>query len=464
MASTVALAADVEVTEDERYLLNLINQARINPLAMAVMIGKDPEQVVRDFPDKEALLENGIPPVGLSAKIQAAAAAHAEEMITYQNYSTISLDGRTLKQRLAENGYNAALAREVLGMLSFNNFITSDDGVWALFRNMLSDELNPANGDEWVILNPAFMEIGISIGTGRFTFDKRSRNVYLSVCDFATSQTGLYAAEKRMGHLINSVRVNPEAVEAILGRPLSEAAGALGVQNLFKLLFGLPPLAENITLSRAARAQCQKMFDGTLKPDVDGIAYVSDRAGLLGDFKYSAASSGEIRIQMRVDAAAAPANVAFNLIKKLLFTEFKFGNADFIFNGYATEFGTALMVKPVADGEAVYYAVIEFAEPVKRQQYLVGNLFDDAGGNFEPTENIGCRVMLTRLGDDEGTFGDALLAYTGPLGGFQMPIEKGEYQMNIFDNHGVLLFQAQVLHNYTRNLYKAISTSQESGQ
>ncbi|PIP47097.1 MAG: hypothetical protein COX16_06190, partial [Deltaproteobacteria bacterium CG23_combo_of_CG06-09_8_20_14_all_51_20] len=47
----------------ERELFNLINEARIAPLAMAAKLNMDPEKVLADLPELKDILINGLPPL-----------------------------------------------------------------------------------------------------------------------------------------------------------------------------------------------------------------------------------------------------------------------------------------------------------------------------------------------------------------------------------------------------------------
>ena len=54
------------VPEPEAKLLQLINQARENPLTVAASLGMDPEQILADFPEWHDLLTQGLPPLTFS--------------------------------------------------------------------------------------------------------------------------------------------------------------------------------------------------------------------------------------------------------------------------------------------------------------------------------------------------------------------------------------------------------------
>jgi len=458
IAGDRAFAANASVSPQEQYMLDLINQARVHPLDMAALIGKDPEQVLEDFPQKRAILEQGMRPVVLNKKIQAGTSGHASEMVTLKYYSRISADGRDVRRRMEENGYFPDAAWESLGLISFNNIVKPNDAVWALFENMLAAELDPANDGAWNILNPAFSEAGCSIDRGRFKLEGRTLNLYLAVCDFASSATDMYAAESMLWRLINRVRTNSRSeIQEILGISGNDLIDALGRRGYWKMFAGLPPLAANQKLAGIAEKQCQEIFDGRLKPDNNGIAYVPDRLDLLGDNDYSAVSAREVRIQLKLGPDSKPVEAAAQMFKRLLAAEVESGNAVNILNGSVTEMGAAIKAKPLPTGDVVYYGVLELAEPEAERMYLLGSVMAaNEDGAPEIPDNNCCRIGLSRFDEETETFLPPQIAHTGPRGGYQVQIEKnGAFEIRCGDTRsGGAFHTEQFLHHTSKNRLK----------
>jgi len=377
-AINYALAEEVKPAPDE-YMADLINQARDNPLAMAVLVGKDPDQVIKNFPDKEIILEHGVPQITVNNKVQAAAFAHAEDMIVSQYYAHISPEGNNLADRLLEYGYVPNLTGEVLGMIFFNNLINPNDAVWAMFKNMYSKELTPAAQTNWNILNPAFTEMGIRVTKGRFQVDERPFNVFMSVCDFASSQTDLYAAGKRFQQTLNRVRVNPSVIIDVIDSSYNTIVNQLGREHDWKLYEGLAPLALDDALENAAAEKLEKLSSGSGEAGKSGILFVENGNNeYLDKYGYTAENSRRVFIRKLVEPHVAPADAAVGLLRKLIVSELASGRPVFAFGEDVTDVGIAIDYRNVlgANGKEMheFLAVVEFARPIEKQGYVLGNL------------------------------------------------------------------------------------------
>jgi uncharacterized protein YkwD len=163
----------------EAQLLQLINQARENPLQMAASLGMDPEQVLADFPEWHDLLTQGLPPLSFNTGLAEAARAHAADMLENGYYSHDSLDGRTLEDRIREAGYDPLDAGETLwraclchddvllaDLLENNNSEQIEILLQNIFRNIFTRSLWPSNTEEKNIVNASLKEVGIGLAFG----------------------------------------------------------------------------------------------------------------------------------------------------------------------------------------------------------------------------------------------------------------------------------------------------------
>jgi uncharacterized protein YkwD len=248
-----AFAAAVAPSPQDEALLALINEARQNPLAAAAAIGMDPEKVLRDLPELEKILREGLPPLTFNAAIFAAARAHTQDMLANNYYSHVSPDGRGYYERIRDAGYPAGETGESLGMLYFANFINPAVAVQLLFEYLYRDELDPARTETRNILNPLLQEVGVSIDAGVMSQGGASWNVYVATCDFGAVISG---TEAIMLQLINQARENPLKTAADLGMdPERVLADFPEWREL--LTQGLPPYAFNSNLAEAARAHAR---------------------------------------------------------------------------------------------------------------------------------------------------------------------------------------------------------------
>jgi len=186
---SVAYAKDQAPSRYETTVLTMINAARQNPLAIAASLGMDTHKIIRDFPEMSDIFKNGLPPLIFNSKLYQSASLHAQDMMDKKYYSAISLDKKSVQERILETGYIPIISGESLGMLSFGNFMDPDKAAKAVFHNMLADELDPARSEKRNILNPDINDVGISFKADVFEFDGARENVYLAVCDFGSSDT-----------------------------------------------------------------------------------------------------------------------------------------------------------------------------------------------------------------------------------------------------------------------------------
>jgi len=260
----MGFAAEGLPSTHEEALLALINQARQNPLAVAASMGMDPEKILRDLPELETILKEGLPAVTFNGNLYETARAHTQDMLANGYYSHDSPDGRGYDARIRNNGYPAVATGESLGMLVFANFLDPGDAIKRLFEYMFRDELDPLRTEKRNILNPLMTESAVSIDTGVISLGGGLWNVYVTTCDFGTVMSG---PEATLFKLINQARKNPLAMAAALGMdPEKILADFPECSDL--LTQGLSPLTFSFSLFKAAKAHAEDMlakgyFSGT---------------------------------------------------------------------------------------------------------------------------------------------------------------------------------------------------------
>ena len=241
----------------EEDLLQLINQARENPLIFATSLGMDAGQILHDLPELKDILTNGLSPLSFNENLYAAASAHTQDMLENNYYSHISLDGRTYDDRIVEKGYVPTATGESLGMLAFFNFIQPAKAVELIFENMFRDELDPARTERRNILASDLEETGIGFGSGAFKIDGSIYNAYLTTCDFATAPSVI---EIELFDLINQAREDPLAMASSLGMDPDQILE--DIPELTEILTqGIPHLSFNKNLYAAAGAHIQDMLE-----------------------------------------------------------------------------------------------------------------------------------------------------------------------------------------------------------
>src|SRR5208283_5439927 len=161
-------------TAQEQYMLELINQARMNPQAAAVRVTSNltpditstlayynvdlnaTEQAIASAPAK--------PPVAWNPDLAAAAQAHSQDMATNQFQSHTGSDGSTPDQRMQQAGYTNASSA---GENAFAYATSIDEAMQAFLidwgvsdqghrRNILQPDVSSSN---------AYQSVGIGIAT-----------------------------------------------------------------------------------------------------------------------------------------------------------------------------------------------------------------------------------------------------------------------------------------------------------
>ena len=428
----------------EQDLLQLINQARENPLAVATSLGMDAGQILQDLPELEDILINGIPPLSFNENLYAAAGAHTQDMLENNYYSHTSLDGRTYDDRIVEKGYVPTATGESLGMLAFFNFIQPAKAVELIFENMFRDELDPARTERRNILASDLEEAGIALGTGTLVLSGSACNVYLATCDFGSSVRKL---ELEFFNLINQARENPLAVAESLGMDPDQI-----MQDFPELrdilIYGLPPLTFNQNLYAAAGAHSQDMLEnGYYSHDsLDGRTY-EDRIRESGyDPLYAGESMGlqclgDDFIDETDDDIDRLISLMFRLMFRKIFT-FEL-NPDAgernILDPLIREVGISVITGTSSElggicGDNLLLMVADFGLSSNEDQApgIVGVVYSDLDQDMLYSTGEGIDQIAVSV---EGLSGDGTSCLynldSNEAGGFDLPVVPGEYRISV---------------------------------
>lgn len=451
-----ALAAEDTPSSYELEMLELINQARQDPLEMAAFLGVDKTKVLQDLPELATIMEIGLEPLRFNGQLYSAAVAHTQDMLENVYYASQSPDGRTTADRIQESGYQALLCGESLGLLGFNNFIEPSDAVRIIFDNMFLDELNPLMSKKRNILDPDLRDVGICLSAGTADIGGEVRNVYLVTCDFGTDE--LYGVEWILWDFINRMRADPVQSLAAMGIDKASASEALGEQNWI-LDQGLSPLALNQRLQKAARSHSRDMIEEMYFDSISpGGTTPADRVALVG---YSAQCVGEALegavVQGSVDPLAMAADFLEDMIRKDL------ANSDpiqrTIFNPDMVEIGIGFdfLALSGVDGEEdrCFVVVADFARPVDLKSYAMGHVYCDQNGNA--AYDYGEEALGLSVGVYEVKIGHPIkIMETWPFGTYQLEIPYlGVSEMQVMDGENILF--RQVIFGQRRNIMNNIN-------
>ncbi len=172
----------------ERELLQLMNQARANPLAMAQNLGLDPLKTLEDLPELRDILLQGLPPLVFHNRLHESATGHCRDMIENGYFSGQSPDGATPEDRIAEAGYEAEVIGEIIGSLASFDYLAEKDAAFQIFVTKFKEELDPERDPERVILSGAFKDGGVCFEVSQLQVDSEEPGIYdLMVVDLGKS-------------------------------------------------------------------------------------------------------------------------------------------------------------------------------------------------------------------------------------------------------------------------------------
>lgn len=424
-------AGESAPSEDEAFLLELINEARKDPLAMAASLGMDRETVLRDLPQLQDVLTGGLAPLRFDERLYEAALGHTQEMIDNVYYSHNSLDGRTYADRIRESGYWAVGCGESLGMVAFQNFMAPKDAATIIFESIFLAELDPETTEARNILNPERTEAGIVLGSGQFTAGDTTLNAYVATLDFGKPVVDTEAIEDALIGMFNAARNDPGL--ALMNADMDQSAAEKAYGNLkWALNRHLAPLAWNEDLQGTARAHCRDMihqvyFD-TVSPD--GLTPFDRVASTGYDPAYVGESLGTLLAVVDAEQGDKAFDVAHRLYERILKRDVDPESwvERNIFNPFVIEvgIGVEIVFQVPGDEQSIRYVVVaDFAEPFwqgHQRFFVVGTVYEDRDDNGLISEDegiCGATIMLNRLA---AAGSEVLTAISGPSGYYQIEL------------------------------------------
>ena len=144
---------DWDLSQYEVLLLDKINWARTNPTDAAIAVGVDSERLLAESHIWRSMVANGLPLLQSNENLRQAARQHTEDMVVNHYYGYVSPDGRTAEDRIKEAGYNAVVFGEMLGLLTFRNFMPPEIAAQNLFEQLIKRDLLLLDSGESNIFN-----------------------------------------------------------------------------------------------------------------------------------------------------------------------------------------------------------------------------------------------------------------------------------------------------------------------
>ena len=420
-------------SEEETSLLELINEARKDPLGMAESLGIARETVLQDLPELNAVLTEGLAPLGFNEKLYKAASGHTEDMIANIYYSHNSPDGRTYSERIRESGYLAAVCGESLGMVAFQNFMDTAEAVRTIFESIFLRELDPETTEQRNILNPDITKTGIAFGSGQFTAGGSTLNAYLATLDFGKPVVETEAIELALVSMLNSARNDPSLALVSAGVDPESAAEAYGA--LAWALTGPPlaPLARDEKLHGTAtthnRDMRDKQYFGIVSPDgstpFERVASTGYAPGWVGE---SLGITWGVLDVPQVDTAFDVARRLYEILLKYDVDPQSSVQRN-IFHPFMSEVGigveTVFRNLDEGDDQSLFYVVVaDFARPLDHRSFVMGTVYEDRNKNGVIDEDEGIPGLKITLKPEDGATGPEMVTESGPTGRYQMRLSS----------------------------------------
>ena len=172
-------------TDNDQFMLELINRGRANPLAEAnrylkgdLNEGLSPGTI---SPDPKQ-------PLAFNLNLNSAATAHSQWMLDTNQFSHTGMGGSSSSQRIANAGYNLELGwgtGENIGFSGTTGSVNSTQYTNNNYRALLIDEGYPGRGHRVSLMNAKFKEIGIANLEGIYKQGGTNYNALMTTQNFA---------------------------------------------------------------------------------------------------------------------------------------------------------------------------------------------------------------------------------------------------------------------------------------
>lgn len=438
----------------EAMLLERINQARINPLAEAVRLGYDAASLLNDLPELATILENGLPPLASSYRLDDTALNHTADMLSRHFYSQINPDGLTPADRIQGAGFQAVATGESLGLVAFINFMPAEKAVDILFSNIFKKELKAGPDVQRKILNPQFTAIGIGVLTGPMVLNGNTLNTYVATCDFARtseldlSRNTIARLEGNLLNLINQFRSAPLVVSQRLGFDVETfvtSDPALG--GIFQR--SVPPLVPNSALEAASNSHISAILSAggytTSSSLVDPAVQARMRAAGYPALRY-VESVQAIEVSDMAHLSQISYDLMNHLILEAIFDYHEHGTFHLLdpsFEDIGLGIAKGMLKFNGSTVDTILLSLTLGADDQPNPVYIMGNIFIDHNGDQLHTlgeEITGISIGVRRIHPISGVF-DPQTMQPNPSGSFFIAVpESGEYQLsfNIDDDQPVI--------------------------
>ncbi len=167
----------------EQYLLELINRARLDPLAEAKRYGidlnKDLGPGTLDGTAKQVLAPNAL--------LEQAAVLHTQWMLAADVFSHTGQGGSSMADRINAQGYSWSALGENIAWVGSTGAVTVEGSIDSLHRNLFLSAGHREN-----LLNGTYREVGLGAEAGGFASGGRTWNAAMLTEDFGRGGSSVF--------------------------------------------------------------------------------------------------------------------------------------------------------------------------------------------------------------------------------------------------------------------------------
>jgi len=188
--SNLLFAKDIHFFDVQEELLNRINELRTHPLSVARNLGLDIIEISRKW--QGIRFDVSILPFDLNENLNKMAENHIIEMVTSGYIGHKSNLGQTLEQRAEYFGYNGIFNGESISVFCFENFVSVDNAIDVLWRDMVKDAFYRISAEGAPLLFPLYKDLGVALAGTQITLNGNTYNAYILCIEFGIPQFSGY--------------------------------------------------------------------------------------------------------------------------------------------------------------------------------------------------------------------------------------------------------------------------------
>lgn len=172
---------------NEQAHLELINRARLNPIAEALRFNFD----LFEGTQAGAISDEPVQPLSSNSQLLQVTREHSNDMLARNFFAHNNPDGDSPFDRMQAAGYSFQTAGENIAFNGTTGSIDQTSTSLKLHEDLFVDKDFPDRGHRVNILNPDFKEVGVGLAFGSFTQDGTAFNSGMVSIDFGNRSDSL---------------------------------------------------------------------------------------------------------------------------------------------------------------------------------------------------------------------------------------------------------------------------------